>query len=73
MVLRPINDITDPNLHQHIESLQAESMQKPLVLGTAPATGSLQLEDNEWGAVGGKLYIKINGSVYELTPTSVIT
>jgi len=72
MVKKPILDIQDEITRLHIESLQEETQQNVIELSAAPTATAPLLQDREIGSYNNILYMRVSGSIFVITPSSVI-
>ena len=69
---RPTNLLKDEETRFHVEELQQSKMNTAIELDAAPTADVPLLSANQWGSYGGKLYHRIEGEIYEFTPSAVI-
>ncbi len=73
MLKRPLDDLKDSNIREHIRELQEHDMQKVTELDAAPTADAPLLEADEWGNYDNKLYHRVGENIYEFTPSDVIS
>ena len=73
MIKKPLDDVKEINLREHLKHLQEESKGRDLELSAAPTADDPLLEDGEAGVYGGIIYSRIGDTIYVVTPSSTIT
>ena len=66
MLTKPLNDVTDKTLQEHLRHVQEEGQGKVINLDAAPTTAGGELSPGEIGHNGTTLYLNINGTIYSV-------
>ena len=73
MVLRPIDDLNDEVVRNHVKDLQEGKQSNVIILDTAPTADAPLLADMEWGVYENNLYQRVGSTIYKYTPDDSIT
>lgn len=73
MIKKPLDDVKEINLREHLQFIQEEAAGNALELSAAPTATEPLLEDGEAGVYGGLIYSRIGDTIYVVTPSSTIS
>lgn len=73
MIPKPLDKITDVELRDVLQNIQEEASGQYLVLTGVPTAGTPLLSEGERGIFNNIIYIRRNGLIQVITPSSTIT
>ena len=66
-----LEKLDNRDLQNTFTKVFAQALNNPIVLDSAPTTSGKELKADQLGFNGGKLYINVSGTIYEINMTAV--